>query len=135
MKRIFAIALLLAASVSAQKLTPQQKASEEYQNYVMSQYKKALNDLNGVLLNDAGKAYARGAGGSDLEINLFSGSATIARKYASEELLQWWLENGRETLGSFRYRMYGWDYDRKAAQTVRSLGYERGQIARDRSNV
>jgi hypothetical protein len=67
-------------------------------------------------------------------MNIFSGSATIARKYASEELLQWWRENGRETLGSFRYRMYGWDNDRKAAQTVRTLGYERGGVS-DRSNI
>lgn len=123
------------AAKRERKLTPQQKASEEYQNYVMSQYSQALNDLNGVLLNEAGKAYARGAGGSDLEINLFSGSSSIARKYASEELLQWWAENGRETLGSFRFGMYGWENDRKAAQRVRNLGYQRGQIARDRSNV
>jgi hypothetical protein len=115
-------------------LTPIQRASEEYTNYVMSQYDKALEDLNGVLLNEVGKAHSRATGNFDLEMNIFSGSATIARKYASEELLQWWRENGRETLGSFRYRMYGWDNDRKAAQTVRTLGYERGGVS-DRSNI
>lgn len=115
-------------------LTQAEKASEEYQNYAMSQYNRALDDLNGVLLNKAGKEHARGLGGSDLEMNIFTGSAVTGRKYASEELLRWWEEQGRETLGSFRYKMYGWDTDRKAAQTVRNMGYERGQAFRDRSN-
>jgi len=113
-------------------LTQVEKASEEYQNYAMAQYSRALDDLNGVLLNAAGKARAR-ALGQDLEIDIFTGSAVTARKYASEELLRWWEEQGRETLGSFRYKMYGWNTDRKAAQTVRNMGYERGQAFRDRS--
>jgi hypothetical protein len=121
------------AARKARNLTQAEKASEEYQNYAMSQYNRALDDLNGVLLNAKGKAHARGAGGSDLEMNIFRGSAATGRKYASEELLRWWEEQGRETLGSFRYKMYGWSNDRKAAQTVRNLGYERGQAFRDRS--
>ena len=121
------------AARTARNLTQAEKASEEYQNYAMSQYSRALDDLNGVLLNSAGKAHARAGGGSDLEMNIFMGSAKTGRKYASEELLRWWEEQGRETLGSFRYKMYGWNTDRKAAQTVRNLGYERGQAFRDRS--
>lgn len=31
--------------------------------------------------------------------------------------------------------MYGWNTDRKAAQTVRNMGYERGQAFRDRSQL
>lgn len=121
------------AARKQRNLTQAEKASEEYQNYAMAQYSRALDDLNGVLLNDKGKAHARGAGGSDLEMNIFMGSAITGSKYASEELLRWWEEQGRETLGSFRYKMYGWSTDRKAAQTVRNLGYERGQAFRDRS--
>jgi hypothetical protein len=121
------------AARKARNLTQVERASEEYQNYAMSQYNRALDDLNGVLLNAKGKAHARGAGGSDLEMNIFTGSAVTGRKYASEELLRWWEEQGRETLGSFRYKMYGWGTDRKAAQTVRNMGYERGQAFRDRS--
>ncbi len=68
-------------------------------------------------------------------MNIFTGSAVTARKYASEELLQWWAEQGRETLGSFRYKMYGWGTDHKAAMTVRNMGYERGQAFRDRSQL
>jgi hypothetical protein len=113
-------------------LTQVERASEEYQNYAMAQYSRALDDLNGVLLNAAGKKRARELG-QDLELDIFTGSAVTARKYASEELLRWWEEQGRETLGSFRYKMYGWDTDRKAAQTVRNMGYERGQAFRDRS--
>lgn len=114
-------------------LTQNEKASEEYQNYAMAQYSRALDDLNGVLLNTAGKAKARAGGVTDLEMNIFTGSAVTGRKYASEELLRWWEEQGRETLGSFRYKMYGRSADRKAAQTVRNFGYERGQAFRDRS--
>jgi len=121
------------AARKTRNLTQIERASEEYQNYAMAQYSRALDDLNGVLLNAEGKAHARAAGGSDLEMNIFMGSATTARKYASEELLRWWEEQGRETLGSFRYKMYGWNTDRKAAMTVRNMGYERGQAFRDRS--
>jgi hypothetical protein len=119
-----------AAAKVQRKLTPQQKASEEYQNYAMAQYFRAVEDLNGVLLNEIGKAHHN----KQLAIDIFSGSATIAQKYASEELLQWWRENGRETLASFRFGMYGWEQDRKAAMTARNLGYQRGSRDRDRSN-
>lgn len=121
------------AARKERKLSQRERASEEYENYAMSQYSRALDDLNGVLLNKAGKAHARGRGGPDTEMNIFTGSAITARKYASEELLRWWEEQGRETLGSFRYKMYGWDTDRQAAVTVRNFGYERGQAFRDRS--
>jgi hypothetical protein len=121
------------AARKPRNLSQREVASEEYQNYAMAQYSRALDDLNGVLLNAKGKAHAQAAGGFDLSMNIFSGSAVTARKYASEELLGWWEEQGRETLGSFRYKLYGWDTDRKAAQTVRNMGYERGQAFRDRS--
>jgi hypothetical protein len=123
------------AARKSRNLSQREVASEEYQNYAMAQYNRALDDLNGVLLNEAGKRHSRGAGGYDTEMNIFTGSAVTARKYASEELLAWWEEQGRETLGSFRYKMYGWDTDRKAAQTVRNFGYERGQAFRDRSQL
>jgi hypothetical protein len=123
------------AARKTRNLTQAEKASEEYQDYAMAQYYRALEDLNGVLLNEKGKAHARATGNFDLEMNIFTGSAITARKYASEELLRWWEEQGRETLGSFRYKMYGWSTDRKAAQTVRNMGYERGQAFRDRSQL
>lgn len=121
------------AARKTRNLSQAEKASEEYQDYAMAQYSRALDDLNGVLLNEAGKAHVRATGNFDLGMNIFTGSAITARKYASEELLRWWEEQGRETLGSFRYKMYGWNTDRKAAQTVRNFGYERGQAFRDRS--
>ena len=96
----------------------------------MAQYFRAADELNGVLLNEAGKAHFN----KQLAIDIFSGSVSVAHKYASEELLQWWRENGRETLASFRFGMYGWEQDRKAAQTARNLGYQRGSRDRDRSN-
>jgi hypothetical protein len=116
------------------KLTPRQHAAEEYDNYAQQQYNKALNDLNGVLLNEQGKAHAR-SGHPDLESEIFRGPIQVANRYASEELQQWWRENGRETGQSFRYGMYQWPTDQAAFQAVQSRGHGgRGQATRnDRS--
>ena len=116
------------AARPARKLTPQQQAAEQYDQYAMSQYSKALDELNGVLLNDAGKAHARSSN-PDLEWQIFRGPWQVANKYASEELQQWWRENGRETMQSFRYGMYQWGADSAAAQNVRLRGHSRTAIA------
>lgn len=115
------------------RITPDQMVEEEYQNYVMSQYNKALDDTNGNLLNKEGRAAAKD--NYDLSMNIFSGQITTAQKYASEELMQWWRENGRETLGSFRYKMLGRASDKWYADNVRKYGFERGQAFRDRSQL
>lgn len=103
-------------------------AAAEYDRYAMSQYSKALEDLNGVLLNEAGKAYAR-SGHTGLEYQIFRSPWSQAQKYASEELKQWWLENGRETHSSFRYGLNHWSVDRAAAQAVAARGHSRTRVA------
>jgi hypothetical protein len=106
-------------------LTPKEAAKEQYDQYTMAQYQRALDDTNGVLLNKAGQEYARSTGPRDLEYQIFHGPWQVANKYASEELQQWWRENGRETMQSFRYGMYQWDADRAAAENVKLRGHSR----------
>jgi hypothetical protein len=105
------------------KLTPDQKVAEDYQLYVMNQYSKALEELNGNLLNKAGREKAKS--NYDLSMNIFSGQAKVARKYASEELIQWWEENGRESLGSFRYRALGRQSDYWYVEAQKKVGWEK----------
>jgi hypothetical protein len=50
---------------------------------------------------------------------LFHGPARAAAKHASEELMAWWRENGRETWIEFKYRHLGRPGDRAAADRAR----------------
>jgi hypothetical protein len=113
---------------AARNLTPDERVAEDFFAYVQVQYSKALNDLNGVFLNDLGKAQ-----GINSE-SLFTGSATRARKYASEELIAWWEDNGRHNKGSFRYGALKRPRDRHYLDTLRAEGFEgRLGVSRDRS--
>lgn len=114
-------------------LNAYQQAGEEFQNYMYNQYNRALDETNGNLFNAANHAAAKKRGYD--EIDLFSGPYRIAKKYASEELLQFWEREGRETLGSFRYKLLGRPSDLKAAQTVAREGLGRKAASYDRSNL
>lgn len=46
------------------------------------------------------------------------------KKYGSEELNAWFAVNGRHTLASFRYGMFGWSSDDKASYRNRTQGWE-----------
>ena len=46
---------------------------------------------------------------------------------------QWWLENGREVLTSFRYKITQNPKEKWAADHIRARGHEIGQTNRDRS--
>ncbi|TMR91327.1 phage minor capsid protein [Nonomuraea basaltis] len=72
-------------------------------------YDQAEQATNGFLLNAEGRV----AGIN--ERSLFSGPASRALKYASEELLRWWADNPRLTLTAFRAQWLGRESDRKAA--------------------
>ena len=99
-------------------------AAHEFWLYVGAQYKRALEDLNGVLLNEEGHRHAR-EHNWNLEIDIFTCHWPTAQRFASEELLQWWQENGRETLLSFRWQMHGWPSDRKHHLRVQRRGHSR----------
>lgn len=99
------------------KLTPHEVAREEYDHYVMAQYRKCESELS-FLVNKQGKAK-----GID-SFSLFSGPVSRVKKYGSEELQAWFAANGRQTLGSFRHAMFGWASDAKAARNTRLEGFE-----------
>lgn len=98
-------------------LTPDQQVDEDYYAYIGTQHAKALNDTNGNFF----KPEYRGKGLD--EFMLFEGSTTRARKYASEELIAWWEENGRHTKASFRYGALGRPGDYKGYEQVLRQGF------------
>ena len=102
---------------TTRKLTPHEVAREEYDSYVYSQYAKCESELS-FHLNEKGRA-----AGVDV-MGLFSGPVSRVKKYGSEELNAWFAVNGRHTLGSFRYAMFGWDSDFKASYRNRTQGWE-----------
>lgn len=99
------------ASRPERKLTPHERAREEYDNYVYGQYLKMQEELS-FTLNNEGKRK-----GID-DFSLFSGPVSRVKKYGSEELQSWFANNGRETLGSFRHGLFGWGSDAKAAKNA-----------------
>lgn len=87
-----------------------------YAEWLDQMYERAERATNGFMLN----AEARAAGIN--ERSLFSGPASRARKYASEELLRWWADNPRLTLTEFRAQWLGRDSDKRAAAQIRAGG-------------
>lgn len=72
-----------------------QEMHDEWLRYVETMYNMALEETNGVLINSLAKS-----GGID-GYSLFTGTATRARKFASEELLEFWNTYGRLTMSEF----------------------------------
>lgn len=99
------------------KLTPHEVAREEYDNYVYSQYAKCESEVS-FHLNEKGRA-----AGID-SMSLFTGPVSRVKKYGSEELNAWFAVNGRHTLASFRYGMFGWSSDYDASYRNRTQGWE-----------
>lgn len=99
------------------KLTPHERAREEYDSYVYAQYAQCESELS-FHLNEEGKR--RGVD----SFSLFSGPVSRVKKYGSEELQSWFARNGRQTLASFRHGLFGWSSDAGAARRVRLEGFE-----------
>lgn len=91
----------------------------QYDTQVHLAYVSAEGATRGHLLSPAGKA-----AGVD-PISLFSGPTTRARAYASEDLLRWWADNGRQTFTQFRAAVLGRSRDRAAAKVT--AGVARGK--------
>ncbi len=102
----------------ARRLSLDQVCREEYDAHVHLAYLTAETDCRGQLLTR--EAQAAGIH----PITLFSGPASRARKYASEELRSWWARHGRMTYVEWRHAWMSRESDRKAAATARaqSLG-------------
>lgn len=87
-----------------------------YDQQVFEQWMSAEADTRGNLLSKEGKT-----AGID-PVELFSGPAARARKYASEDLLRWWADNGRTTFTEYRAQVLGREADRKAAELTKVGG-------------
>ncbi|HUR07004.1 MAG TPA: phage minor capsid protein [Nonomuraea sp.] len=87
-----------------------------YAEWLDQMYERAEQATNGFLLNSEGRATRIN------ERSLFSGPASRARKYASEELLRFWADTPRLTLTEFRAQWLGRESDRKAAEQIRAGG-------------
>lgn len=72
-----------------------QVMKQDYVNHVDYQYLAAVEHTNGVLVNQLGRA--DGIDGYEL----FTGPWNRARKYASEELLEFWKQIPRLTLKDY----------------------------------
>lgn len=68
---------------------------KEFEVYREGQYRRALNDLGGALLNRDGQRK-----GIDTW-SLFIGPRRRAERWASEELVEWWARHGRMTYAQF----------------------------------
>lgn len=120
------------AKKATRGLTKDQEVEEQYYAYNLSQRAKALEDTNGNFFNAAGRKAFRD--GKITEELLFEGQVARAKKYASEEMIQWWEENGRQSKGSFRYNALQRPSDRWYRDVVHSNGFQgRMGAARDRS--
>ena len=88
-----------------------------YSEHVMSQYLAAEDATAGNLLSKAGRAK-----GIDPR-TLWSGQATRAARYASDELKAWWeAQGGRNTWAGFRAQYAGGTAARRAAQASAQRG-------------
>ncbi|MBO2461161.1 hypothetical protein [Actinomadura violacea] len=74
----------------------ERRLRSDYQDYIEASYLAAEAETRGQVLNAAGWA-----AGVDPK-SLFSGQWSRARKYASEELLNFWAEHGRITYSEFK---------------------------------
>lgn len=120
------------AAKPARQLSRDDQVAEEFDAYVSTQYARALEATAGNFISRkmAAEAAKRGITSEDL----FTGPVATAKKFASEELIAFWEESGRQTFTSYRYHMFQAPSDRKAAEVVRRAGFQ-GTVGatRDRS--
>lgn len=114
------------------KLSRDEQVGEEFDAYVSTSYARALEHTAGNFISRkmAEEAKRRGITSE----SLFTGPVATAKKFASEELLAYWSEYGRQTFTSYRYHMFHAPSDAKAAEVVRRAGFQ-GTLGatRDRS--
>jgi hypothetical protein len=92
--------------------TTDRAVRRQYDEWVSLRYAQAEADTRGHLLNSAGKSIRMDP------VMLFSGPLATARKYASEDLLRWWSDNGRMTYTQFKAQVLGRRADTAAAKVT-----------------
>ncbi|ATW59895.1 capsid maturation protease [Arthrobacter phage Waltz] len=119
------------AKSKARALDREEQVAEQFDAYVATQYAHALEYTAGNFLNAKHAAEAAARGLTSETIFLVPGKT--AKKFASEELIAFWEENGRHSYTSYRYQMFNMPSDRSAAETVRRLGWQGKAPSADRS--
>ncbi|ASR83601.1 capsid maturation protease [Arthrobacter phage LiSara] len=119
------------AKMKARNLDREEQVAEQFDAYVATQYARALEYTAGNFLNAKHAAEAASRGLTSETIFLVPGKT--AKKFASEELIAFWEENGRHSYTSYRYQMFNMPSDRSAAETVRRLGWQGKAPSADRS--
>ena len=97
--------------------TADEELRSDYETYIHTEWLKAEDQCNGVLLNRAGKA-----AGIDPR-TLWQGNTARARKYASEELKTFWQRHGRINFSTFRADALGRRSDRAAREATTKEGW------------
>ncbi|GGN96109.1 hypothetical protein GCM10010112_87050 [Actinoplanes lobatus] len=95
--------------------TRRQAVRRLYDEWIYLRYLKAEAETRGIMVTKAGFV-----AGID-PISLFSGPPQRARKWASEELMRWWADNGRVTFTEFAFTTYGIG-SKRAAESARLSG-------------
>lgn len=102
--------------------TLDQAAKRAYTEWNDLQYLQAEQATRGHMLTAEGRA-----AGID-PVSLFSGNTARARKYASEDLQRWWVDNPRLTFAEFKAQTLGRQSDQAAAATTALQGNGRNFI-------
>lgn len=99
-----------------------QAVRRAYDEWVHLRYLDAEDATRGHMLTAEGEAL-----GIDPR-ELWSGNISRARKYASEDLQRWWVDNPRKNLTQFRAELLGREEDIKAAERTRLQSNDRDFI-------
>ncbi|MFI7608904.1 hypothetical protein ACIBTV_27840 [Micromonospora sp. NPDC049366] len=93
----------------------EKQLKEAYAEYVERQYRDAEAATSGYLLK-------RGSEGKMDARRLFSGSWSVAKAHASEELMRWWGEHPRLTYAAFKAQYVGGDSFRSSRERLAAAG-------------
>jgi len=83
------------SAILADAMATYRAMREEFELYRHAVYARAHEELRGELLNARGRAEAVDP------YSLFMGPASRAEHFASEELCEWWMLNGRPTVEEY----------------------------------
>lgn len=75
----------------AQALDARRQCRADFEDYRLAEYARAEDACRGALLNRRGRDAGLDA------LDLFMGNEARAQAYASDELKEWWRDNGRPT--------------------------------------
>lgn len=99
---------------SDERVSQNDWARQQYDDYVAVQYDRAMIATNGQMVNERGRL-----AGVD-SYSLFSGPVARVKKYGSEELQGFFGQNGRHTFASFHYSLFTWRSDYTAHENAKN---------------